>query len=409
MTNLRHLTASQASQELGISVSTLYAYVSRGLIHSEPSGDEKRSRRYLREDVERLKTRKEQRRNPAKSAEAALNWGEPVLESAITLIENGQLYFRGRDAVALANHQSLEEVAGLIWLGELGAVLFEGDLPEKSLLQFSHLAGLTPIEKFQTVLSIKSGNDLLAYDLSTQGVARTGGRILQFMAEMAIPANGKFQDSVATTLVKGWGLDGEVARKIINLALVLCTDHELNVSSFTARCVASAGSSPYAVVVAGLAALQGYKHGGATAKIEAFLNELKIQNNVRATIAARIKRGEHIPGFGHKLYPKGDPRGKAILAICNQYFPESGAMALGKLVMDEMEQIYSLQPTVDFGLVILSDVLELPPGSALTLFALGRTVGWIGQAIEQYEIDALIRPRARYTGVIPKMDGGRND
>jgi citrate synthase len=214
---------------------------------------------------------------------------------------------------------------------------------------------------------------------------------------------------VATTLVKGWGIDGETARKIINLALVLCADHEFNVSAFTARCVASAGSSPYAVVVAGLAALQGYKHGGATAKIEAFLRELKIQNDVRSAIAARIKRGERIPGFGHKLYPDGDPRGKAILATCNQYFPESGAMALGKLVMDEMEQIYSLQPTVDFGLVILSEVLKLPPGSALVLFALGRTVGWIGQAIEQYEIDALIRPRARYTGIIPNIDGGRND
>ncbi|HLF88974.1 MAG TPA: citrate synthase, partial [Anaerolineales bacterium] len=119
-----YLSASEAARELGISLSTLYAYVSRGMIHSETVNDNSRSHRYLREDVERLKERKEQRRNPAKAAETALNWGEPVLESAITLIENGRLYYRGYDVVELAQTCTLEEVAGLIWLGKLGVDLF---------------------------------------------------------------------------------------------------------------------------------------------------------------------------------------------------------------------------------------------------------------------------------------------
>jgi citrate synthase len=55
-------------------------------------------------------------------------------------------------------------------------------------------------------------------------------------------------------------------------------------------------------------------------------------------------------------------------------------------------------PTLDLGLVVMAQALGLPPGTALTLFAIGRTVGWIGHAIEQYQLDQLIRPRARYTG-----------
>ncbi|HLF91479.1 MAG TPA: citrate synthase, partial [Anaerolineales bacterium] len=189
---------------------------------------------------------------------------------------------------------------------------------------------------------------------------------------------------------------------LLNLALVLCVDHELNVSSFTARCVASAGSTPYGVVIAGLAALQGYKHGGATGQVEAFLQEAGTFDGVRRAIAARIKRGEIIPGFGHKLYPDGDPRGVVLVEQTTFHYPDSPAVALGRAVIEEIAALHGLRPTVDFGLAMLAGALGLPPGSALTLFALGRTVGWIGQALEQYDLDTLIRPRARYTGAIPR-------
>ena len=83
---LPHLTAAQAAHALSISLPTLYAYVSRGLIRSEAAGDAKRRRRYRAEDVRALKQRKELRRNPAKAVEGALHWGEPVMESAITMM-----------------------------------------------------------------------------------------------------------------------------------------------------------------------------------------------------------------------------------------------------------------------------------------------------------------------------------
>src|SRR4051812_4739922 len=111
-------SAREAAEELGVSLATLYAYVSRGLIRSESEGGT-RNRRYNRADIEVLKQRKEQRQNPGKIAEGALHWGSPVLESSISLITNGRLYYRGQNVTTLAVERSVEEVASLIWTGDI--------------------------------------------------------------------------------------------------------------------------------------------------------------------------------------------------------------------------------------------------------------------------------------------------
>src|SRR5216684_8478094 len=107
----RYATAKQAADALGVAAATLYAYTSRGQLQSEPVPGRPRERRYYREDIERLRERKETRRDPAKAAARGLHWGSPVLTSGITLIQDGKLYYRGRDAVALAQHATVEQVA----------------------------------------------------------------------------------------------------------------------------------------------------------------------------------------------------------------------------------------------------------------------------------------------------------
>ena len=109
------MTATQAAAELRVTPATLYAYVSRGLLHSEPVAGRPRERRYAREEIARLKARQEARRDPVKAAAQGLHWGGPVLESAITLIHDGALYYRGRDAIALADSATAEAVAALLW------------------------------------------------------------------------------------------------------------------------------------------------------------------------------------------------------------------------------------------------------------------------------------------------------
>lgn len=412
MSGSRYLTAREAAEELGVSLKTLYAYVSRGLVRSEASGGRRRDRRYRAEDVRRLRERKEQRRDPARAIEAALDWGTPVMESAITLIDEGRMYYRGRDAIVLSEDHSLEQVAELIWtrnmtegapgrLPELFRASVGVVVPRGLWLERREPVMLSPTEAFGMALQVAAAGDPAAYDLRASAVARTGARILRLLVATATGGGQGLEDTVARALQRRWVPGDAGATDLLDRALVLCADHELNVSSFTARCVASAGATPYAVVVAGLAALGGVKHGGNTERVEAFLAEAEASGDPREVVASRLRRGEAVPGFGHQLYPDGDPRGAALLAALDEKYPGTAALKLAGEAAEAAGELMGEQPNVDFALTVLARVLGLPPGGALALFALGRTVGWVGHAIEQYEVDRIIRPRARYVGPHP--------
>ncbi len=402
----RFLTAQEAAAELGISLATLYAYASRGMLRSEPVPGEPRARRYPREDVLRLKEKKELRKEPEKAAPKALSWGMPVLESALTLIQDGHLYYRGRDAVELARTATVEEVAALLWTGDPGEArkLFPEEPPGIDLLQPPginwHLPeGLTPVERCQVALPLAGAADLAAWDLRPAAVAATGARILRFMAGVA--AGISPLPSIAATLQAGWAPGRPEAAGPIGAALILAADHELNVSAFTARCVASANASPWDVVAAGLAALKGSRHGGHTERVEALFREAGTAAGARRVLADRLRRGEPIPGCGHSLYPDGDPRGTALLEMAREIAPGSPAVECALAVAEAYRELIHEHPTIDHGLVALSRALDLPQHTPLALFALGRTIGWIGHAIEQYGANKLIRPRAAYIGEPP--------
>ena len=335
MSGKRYLTAREAADELGVSPKTLYAYVSRGLIRSEAVGGKRRNRRYRAEDVRRLRERKEQRRDPTRATEGALDWGTPVMESAITLIAEGQMYYRGRDAIVLSEDQSLEQVAELIWTGsmtqgERGRLpeLFRATaagavVPGPLGLGGEEVGGSAWTETFGMALQGAAARDPAAYDLRAAAVARTGARILRLLVTKATGGERSAEETVARALQRRWVSGEAEAADLIDRALVLCADHELNVSSFTARCVASAGATPYAVVVAGLAALGGAKHGGNSERVEAFLTEAGATSSAKGVVAARLRRGEEVPGFGHQLYPDGDPRAEALLAAVAAAYPRS--------------------------------------------------------------------------------------
>ena len=389
------IPAGDAATLLGVSRTTLYAYVSRKYVRSQAAPGSTRERVYSRDDVERLRRRTEERRAPDKAAARALHWGMPILESAIALIDGRRLYYRGLDAAHLARSRSLEEVASLIWTGRLepmrAASSAEPFAPPKVRLPF--------VARAQSMLAAAAAGDPQAMDLRPASVALTGGRILRLLSSAATNADPG-DAPIDRILARKWNA-GAAGQDLVRAALVLCADHELNVSSFTARCVASAGSHPYAVVIAGLAALEGPKHGGASARVEAMLTSMRHARPLRAAVAARVRRGEAIDGFGHPLYPDGDPRARLLLELLGERYPASAEY---RFVMEFARAATTAtgdHPTVDFGLAATARVLDLPPGSPLILFAIGRSVGWIGHAIEQYATGQLIRPRAKYVGVAP--------
>lgn len=409
MTRPRYLSAKEAAAALGISQATLYSYVSRGYLRSEPDESDPRSRRYRFEDVQSLLDRKQQRSDPAKVAQRVLYLGEPVLESAITLIADGRYYYRGHDALQLATSHTVEQVAALIWTGELGEeeTLFGPAQAEVA----SHYPQIHPfhqwlrdlplLEQFQVLLPLVANADVAANDLRPQMVARTGARILRWLTAF-MAKEAREEGSVVQTLQHAWAPNDAQALALLTATLILCADHELNTSTFTARCVASAGSSPYAVVLAGLATSPGMRYcAGYIEQIEHLLHEIGSPGDVRPTLARYLKRGESIPGFGHDLYPDGDPRGRLLLHLIATAYPASPVVRLVEALVEAISELLGDAPAIEVGIVTLAQALHLPTGAAIALFALGRMIGWIGHAREEYQADRLIRPRARYVGPYP--------
>src|SRR5205814_1112392 len=150
---------------------------------------------------------------------------------------------------------------------------------------------------------------------------RTGRAILYELAA-CIGDRPTAPDPVHEQLAALWRLDQKGA-DLIRRCLVLLADHELNASTFVARCVASTGATPYAVVSGALAALSGRRHGGASASAEALLHEIAERDDPLAVMAARLARNEMLPGLGHPLYPAGDPRAAALLNAAMAAIPAS--------------------------------------------------------------------------------------
>jgi len=398
---MAYLTAAEAAEELGVSVQTLYAYVSRGRLRSVAEG-RSRERRYLKEDVWALKQRKVYRGDPVRVAEEALHRGLPVLESRVSVVADGRLYYRGRDAVDLAARHTFEDVLALLWLGDLTT-----PLPEVAVDSFDFswrdlertTRGLTPLQACQLVLPLAAANDPGAYDLRAPAVQRAAVKILALLVGVATrrrPAGL----GVARQLQRAWGAKADVV-PLLEAALILYADNGLSPSTFAARCVASAGSTPYEVVAAGLAALQGSKHGGASERAEALFQESGASRGARRAVAARLRRGDELPGFGHPSYPNGDPRGKLLLELATRHRPRSAAVAAAKGIAAAVGEMMKQEPNVDFGVVTLCRALELPAAAPLTLLGLARTAGWVAHALEQYEEGKVIRPRSRYAGEPP--------
>jgi len=384
------LTARETADRLGVKLDTLYAYVSRGRLRSVTVPGT-RERRYRSEDVEALLGARFGTRSPPTSdTEGSMS----PIGSSICLIDSGRFYYRGQDAVRLSDRATLEDIAKLLWLDETVSEPREAGRPGRTG-DAASISGL--IERCQIRLATLADEDLAALDLTRSQVIRTGWRILRELTDCiapALPSPGPIHRRLART----WRL-GETGADLIRRCLVLLADHELNASTFVARCVASTGATPYLVATAALSALSGDRHGGETARAEGLLRELLEGDDPMGVMAGRLGRGERLPGFGQPLYPEGDPRATAMMAALAQSAPDVHALA--ERAAEAGLRLSGRRRNVDFALAAVAIGLGLPRNAGLGLFVIGRTVGWIAHAIEQYESGILIRPRARYLGPRP--------
>jgi len=391
-----YLSAREASAELAISPATLYAYVSRGLIRSEP-GQTARSRRYRAEDVRALKERRAPSQEPRglKSFDADL----PALDTAIsTITEQGPIY-RGVNCLALAETDTLEHAATLLWDAASVDPFAADNMPVVSPAMRAiarAAASAPPIDRTIAVLALGAGADPRAYSRAAEGRALVGGRILRLVVATMLSA-APSAEPVPQQIARAWAPGNGAAPDLIRRALVLLADHELNASTFTVRCAASTGLNLYDAAIAGLAALKGPRHGGAGALAAQWVRTL-VEGDAAALVRERAALGERFAGFGHGVYPKGDPRARVLLKALAR------AGASPRLTRDIPAHVLEASgefANIDYAAAVLTLTLELPAGSEIALFAMARTVGWIAHAIEQLRSGGLIRPRARYTGPAP--------
>jgi citrate synthase len=392
------LSAKEAAKLLGVKAQTLYAYASRGLLRRV--GDGKR-RRYLSEDVERLRTRQRARSGHGAVAAAALSFGDPVLDSSITAIdERGPLY-RGRPAVELAKHgASFESVAELLWSGELPgepSVWRAFQAPARSWGP-----ARTSLEDLLLALPALVQLAPERHSRARESELSLARQLVPSLAWLLVPPAARRESSSVAELLSGAAkAPRKAARPALDVALVLLADHELNASSFAARVAASTDAHLLACMMAALATLSGPRHGGACDRVEALLEEAATLPRPLDVIEKRARRGDAMTGFGHPLYPAGDPRAQLLLEEARALSRRSAGLRkrLEPLFsLAQAMQRQGLPATVDFGLVALTRALEMPPGSAALLFALGRSAGWVAHVLEQRASGAVLRPRARYLG-----------
>jgi citrate synthase len=401
-----YLSAQDAASRLGVSLATLYAYVSRGRVDSRPGADG-RSREYSADDIEQLIERRQAGRGAAQAAAHSLAWGLPVLETRISLIRPHGHYYRGQSAIALAESgATLEDTARLLWdCGEHDpfAVTPAPRWPE-AISPLLRQRSLPPLARTAAALP------LLALDAQHPHSSDPHHRrnyAAQLLRETAALLCGTRPDArpIHQQVATNWRIEASELPELVRCALVLCADHELNASAFATRVAASTGASLHAAVGAGLATLSGPHHGGATARAYAFIQDMLSERRPADRVRERLHRGDTVPGLGHPLYADGDPRAATLLNALRAIHPYPAKLAHVLQLAEVTQNLCGLRPNLDFALAAIASAYELGADAAMAIFAAGRMAGWLAHALEQQENGSLIRPRASYVGRLPAREG----
>jgi citrate synthase len=400
----QRLTTAEAAARLGVKPATLYAYVSRGLLGRERAPDGRTST-FDPAEIDRLA-------RPGRARRGRRPATDLVVPSALTAIDQGLPWYRGLAVTDLAGTRTFEEVAQWLWTGQFPtpaagprdpvpwraseAALESGRQAQAALPETA-----LPLERIRVIAAALAAGDELRLELHPSAVTAAGRSLIAGLVD-CLPVEGRAPDadSIAARLWRRLSaLDPEPGLVgVLDAALVLLADHELAASTVAARVAASVRADPYAVASAGLATVSGTLHGGASLGIEALLDEIDRPEQAAAVVGARLRRGERLRGFGHRLYPDGDPRGRFLLTRLRTTAAGSPRMAVVDALLEATTHRGLPDPNVDLALAALAHVTTMTRGAAEAIFAIARTAGWIAHALEEYARNTPIRPRAIYTG-----------
>ncbi|MEV8515815.1 citrate synthase [Dactylosporangium sp. NPDC051484] len=429
--------ADEAARRLGVKPATLYSYVSRGALTRRKAPDGRSV--FDPAEIDRLARRGRPRQQPGGT--------EVVIESAVTMLGEDRHYYRGRDAIVLADAWRLEQVAVWLWTGleppaeppveppvevavrgarkrasdtrvaeaEAWAAGAEAVAAAREAQRGLSCAVL-PLERLQVIVTALTVADPVRLNLEPAAVARVGQGLVAGMVDALPVWDGSGEPHTPYVVVEpgvlardltvhgrlwrrlaGDGADERLA-DVLRFAMVLLADHELASSTLAARVAASVRADPYAVVLAGLGVTSGALHGGATLGVESMFAEIGAASRASYAMGERLRRGERIPGFGHAVYRAGDARGAALLERVRRAVPDHPRLAVAEAMLDEARRMRLPAMNVDFALALLTHLAGMPRGAGEAIFGIARTVGWLAHAMEEYARPTRLRLRAAYTG-----------
>lgn len=401
------ISAQEACQMLGIKPATLYTYVSRGLVYRISIGAKSQSR-YSLSDVLNLKARAEARAGHGPVAADALHWGQPVLSTSISTVgeQSGFAYREHSVAELIQEKAPIESVAELLWTGEYPKRWPQWDVCDGDL--FDVLPSLpkhaNPYDIAATVLPLLATRDADRHALTPNSERHRARSIIRYIAasvalpeSIALAKKALKAKRLSHIIAHALGLSPRKAAAALEVILVLCAEHELNASTFAARVAASTKADLYACLSAAVGTHSGPRQGRALERVLALLDEVRQEGDASAVLQARFSRGDCVPGFGHKLYPHGDPRGQILMHRAKKIAGENRDV---RLLFDLVKATKTSQyypPNLDLGLAMMTMALGIPESKASSLFLIGRFAGWIAHILEQRGQRDLLRPRAEYT------------
>ncbi len=393
------ITATEASARLGVKRETLYAYVSRGLLESRTL-DGKTSTFDPRE-VEQLQGR----RRGARSSAVGV-----TVVSTITHIEGHTIAYRNHPVDDLVRDRvPYEAVADLLWTSNLAP---EPDLaPWRAnrqlvagarAMQATFRADAPVLDRLRATTAFVSASDPLRSDLQPRSTMRAARALIATLVD-ALPRVGPATAATAPLAERLWPrLTAQRGtskwRVTLNAALVLLADHDLAASTFAARVAASTRADVYSVVSTGLGPLGGTLHGAAS---NALHSAFVLANETSAAHAAGqlLQHGRTMAGFGHFLYPDGDPRTSTLLELVRDAAGDTRRAARVAETIDLLRDRLEIEPNIDCALAAMSCLAGMRDDAGEAVFAIARTAGWVAHGLAELDERPLrFRPVSRWVG-----------
>jgi len=350
--------------------------------------------------------------------------GVVACTTAVSFIVGNTLIYRGYTIEDLAAHSTFEEVIYLLWnnklpnKSELAAI--SEDLNKNMTLDPAYVAVLKtlptnvhPMAWLRTAVSLMSHWDTDANDNSGDANARKAIRLTAKMGsivaafeairnkrEIVQPKSGQSIAWNFMYMLKGSEPDAELV-KVMDTALILHADHELNCSAFATRVTASSLSDMHSAIVSAIGALKGPLHGGANEQVMVMLAKIGTMEKAQQFVKDALAAKEKVMGIGHRVYKDGDPRAAILRKISQQLTKKIGKPELyemSTLIDDTMNKEKGLMPNVDFYSATVYHSMGIPTDIFTPIFAVSRVAGWIAHANEQYEKNRIYRPRGKWQG-----------